>query len=188
MKLATFIFQLTSHYFASEKNENGELDLMAVFTEKGLAGLSMAGKNLPMPFCHGIDEFKNPEVIGQKFEDLKEKLLIRLGGGVADMDWSEFDLSDQPKYHVKVWKAMHQIPFGQTATYAQVTKAAGSPKGMRACGQACGANPIILFLPCHRVVAASGLGGFGSGLPWKKKFLAMEGVDWRIFEKSSSKK
>lgn len=180
MKLATFIFQLSSHYFATPgKNDSGELNLMAVYSEKGLAGLSMAGKKLPMPFCHGIDEFDDPQKIAQQFEDLKDKLLVRLNGGEADMDWREFDLSGQPPYHVKVWRAMHQIPFGKTATYAQVTQAAGSPKAMRACGQACGANPILLFIPCHRVVSATGLGGFGSGLPWKKKFLAMEGVVWR---------
>ena len=180
MKLATFIFQLSSPYFAaSEKKDSGELNLMAVFSEKGLCGLSIAGKELPCPFCHGIDEFDNPQVIAQRFEDLKDKLLIRMNGGQADMDWRAFDLSDQPAYHVRVWKAMHAIPFGKIATYGQITKAAGSPKASRACGQACGANPILLFIPCHRVVSSTGLGGFGSGLKWKKRFLKMEGVDFR---------
>ena len=79
---------------------------------------------------------------------------------------------------------MQQIPFGETATYAEVADAAGSPMAFRACGQACGANPVILFVPCHRVVASNGLGGFGCGLDIKKDLLRLEGIDWRQLGKT----
>lgn len=105
---------------------------------------------------------------------LKRRLLERLKGGRDDFEWDEFDLDATGDFHRRVWKAMRAIPFGETATYAEVARDAGSPLAFRACGQACGANRIIVFIPCHRVVSSTGLGGFGCGLEWKKHFLAME--------------
>ncbi len=72
---------------------------------------------------------------------------------------------------------MFEIPYGDTRTHGEVAKSAGSPKAVRAAGQACGANPIILFIPCHRVVSATGLGGFGAGLEWKQRLLDLERVE-----------
>jgi O-6-methylguanine DNA methyltransferase len=77
---------------------------------------------------------------------------------------------------MRVWKILHEIPFGQVRTYGQVAAAAGSPRASRAVGQACGANPIVLFIPCHRVIASGGVGGFGAGLEWKRRLLALEDV------------
>jgi O-6-methylguanine DNA methyltransferase len=74
-----------------------------------------------------------------------------------------------------VWDEISKIPRGQTRTYGEVAAAIGRPGAVRAVGTACGANPLPLFIPCHRVVAKNGLGGFGSGLPWKKMLLQMEG-------------
>jgi len=74
-----------------------------------------------------------------------------------------------------VWRELKKIPRGQTRTYGEVAKAIGRPKAVRAVGSACGANPVPLFIPCHRVVAQNGLGGFGAGLPWKKLLLKLEG-------------
>jgi O-6-methylguanine DNA methyltransferase len=79
------------------------------------------------------------------------------------------------EFQKEVWREMMQIPRGQTRTYGEIATAIGRPKAVRAVGSACGANPIPLFIPCHRVVAKNGLGGYGSGLPWKKLLLEMEG-------------
>lgn len=73
-----------------------------------------------------------------------------------------------------VWNEMLKIPRGQTRTYGEIAAAIGRPQAVRAVGSACGANPIPLFIPCHRVVAQNGLGGFGSGLPWKRFLLQQE--------------
>lgn len=81
------------------------------------------------------------------------------------------------EFQQAVWREMQKIPRGQTRTYGEIAKAIGRPKAVRAVGSACGANPIPLFIPCHRVTAKNGLGGFGSGLPWKKLLLRLE--DWR---------
>ncbi len=75
-----------------------------------------------------------------------------------------------------VWREMKKIPRGQTRTYGEIAKAIGHPKAVRAVGTACGANPVPLFIPCHRITAQNGLGGFGSGLPWKILLLKTEGA------------
>lgn len=67
-----------------------------------------------------------------------------------------------------------QIPFGQTRTYGDVARMAGRPKGARAIGQVMNKNPLPLLFPCHRVVAADGIGGFRSGIELKKYLLKME--------------
>ena len=64
-------------------------------------------------------------------------------------------------YQQKVWQAISQIPCGETRTYTELAQQIGS--GPRAVANACGANPLPLFVPCHRVVAKNGLGGFMQG-------------------------
>jgi O-6-methylguanine DNA methyltransferase len=74
-----------------------------------------------------------------------------------------------------VWEELLRIPFGETRTYAEIARAVGRPAAVRAVGAANGANPIALVVPCHRVVATGGkLGGYGGGLPLKKRLLALE--------------
>ncbi|MBU2548150.1 MAG: methylated-DNA--[protein]-cysteine S-methyltransferase [Proteobacteria bacterium] len=92
----------------------------------------------------------------------------------------EFDLSLDLKgtdFQWRVWRALRDIPFGQTATYGEVARRLGLGRGAaRAVGGACGANPAPLVVPCHRVLAAGGrLGGYSGGLPWKTWLLALEG-------------
>lgn len=78
----------------------------------------------------------------------------------------------------RVWKAIAGIPRGQVISYTELARRAGNPRAVRAAAQACGANPVPLLVPCHRVVRNDGsLGGFGGGLPLKRKLLAREGVD-----------
>ena len=102
-------------------------------------------------------------------------LIARLAGKSDELPWDLYDLSGLPVFHIKIWRAMAQIPYGEVRSYKAMAEAAGSPAAFRAAGQACGANPIVLFIPCHRVVASNHLGGFGSGLSWKKKLLNLEG-------------
>lgn len=81
------------------------------------------------------------------------------------------------EFQQAVWKQLKNIPRGQTRTYGEIAKAIGRPKAMRAVGSACGANPLALFIPCHRAMAANGgFGGFSAGLPWKQMLLETEGA------------
>ena len=80
-------------------------------------------------------------------------------------------------FQLAVWKALADIPYGETITYGELAQRVGRPAAFRAVGQANGANPIPIVYPCHRVVAAGRrLGGYGGGLETKRRLLAMEGV------------
>ncbi len=74
-----------------------------------------------------------------------------------------------------VWQALTRIPAGTTWTYGDLATHLGRPGAARAVGQALGRNPLPVLLPCHRVVATRGPGGFSSGLAWKRYLLALEG-------------
>ena len=79
------------------------------------------------------------------------------------------------EFQQQVWRAISEIPPGQTKTYGELAKAIGRPNAVRAVGSACGKNPLPLFIPCHRVVGSNGgLGGFSCGLPWKELLLTLE--------------
>ncbi len=83
---------------------------------------------------------------------------------------------DGTVFQKAVWREMMAIPFGHTATYGSIAEAIGRPRAVRAVGAACGANKLPVIVPCHRVVAANGIGGFGFGIDLKRKLLAHEGV------------
>jgi methylated-DNA-[protein]-cysteine S-methyltransferase len=77
-----------------------------------------------------------------------------------------------------VYRHLREIAYGHVTTYGQLAEALGRPEVARAVGQAVGANPIPIVIPCHRVIAAEGrLGGFSGGLDAKVALLRLEGVD-----------
>jgi methylated-DNA-[protein]-cysteine S-methyltransferase len=80
-------------------------------------------------------------------------------------------------FHQRVWRALTQIPFGHTISYGKLAQQLDAPKAARAVGAACGANPVPIIAPCHRVLGGDGsLHGFGGGLPVKAWLLRHEGV------------
>lgn len=86
------------------------------------------------------------------------------------------DLRGTP-FQTRVWQALRDIPYGQTRTYAEVAAAIGAPTSVRAVGAANGANPIMIVVPCHRVIGSRGaLTGYGGGLDMKFRLLRREGV------------
>ncbi len=76
----------------------------------------------------------------------------------------------------EVWEALGDIPFGEVRTYADVAFAIGRPRAMRAIGNANRVNPWPVLVPCHRVVARHGIGGYGGGTDVKRFLLQLEGV------------
>ena len=79
------------------------------------------------------------------------------------------------EFQRRVWQALLEIPYGQTRSYAEQARAVGAPAAMRAVGTANGSNPCAIVVPCHRVIASGGkLGGYGGGLPLKRRLLALE--------------
>jgi methylated-DNA-[protein]-cysteine S-methyltransferase len=83
---------------------------------------------------------------------------------------------DGTPFQKDVWRELTRIPYGQTISYGELARRVGRPKGPRAVGQANGKNPIPIIVPCHRVLASNGIGGYGGGLPMKRTLLAVEGV------------
>jgi AraC family transcriptional regulator of adaptative response/methylated-DNA-[protein]-cysteine methyltransferase len=77
-------------------------------------------------------------------------------------------------FQMRVWRAISEIGYGRTRTYSEIARAIGKPAAVRAVGNACGKNPVPLIIPCHRVVATNGLGGYGGGLPRKVRLLDTE--------------
>lgn len=73
-----------------------------------------------------------------------------------------------------VWEALRTIPYGQTRTYSEIAAQIGRPASCRAVGNACAQNPLLLFIPCHRVLAAKGIGGFSGGISVKQALLQLE--------------
>jgi methylated-DNA-[protein]-cysteine S-methyltransferase len=91
----------------------------------------------------------------------------------------DFDLPLAPggsPFAARVWSAMQKIPYGETRSYGDLAEAIGSAP--RAVGGACGKNPIPIVIPCHRVLAKAGLGGYSGagGLATKRHLLALEGA------------
>jgi O-6-methylguanine DNA methyltransferase len=86
------------------------------------------------------------------------------------------DLRGTP-FQLRCWRALLDIPYGETRTYADIARAVGCPRGYRAVGLANNRNPIAIVVPCHRVIASDGtLCGYGGGLDVKRKLLELEGA------------
>jgi len=90
----------------------------------------------------------------------------------------EFDLPlklDGTEFQMSVLRALQQIPYGETTSYAEIAERVGRPKAVRAVGAANGRNPIPIIVPCHRVIGSHGdLTGFGGGLDTKEALLRLE--------------
>ena len=107
---------------------------------------------------------------------LTEAALKNVLAGKAPKKFPPLDLSAGTEFQQSVWRELHRISPGKTKSYGEIAGLIRKPKAVRAVGGACGANPIPVLIPCHRVLAANGkLGGFSGGLDWKRKLLALEG-------------
>jgi O-6-methylguanine DNA methyltransferase len=73
-----------------------------------------------------------------------------------------------------VWNQISKIPLGDTCTYSKLATEIGRPQSTRAVGNACGRNPLLIRVPCHRVTAKTGLGGYAAGKTWKQFLLQIE--------------
>ena len=78
------------------------------------------------------------------------------------------------KFQNKVWNVLNNVSYGHTVSYGELAKLCGSPKAARAIGNVCHNNPILIIVPCHRVVAKNGLGGFGLDINMKISLLELE--------------
>ncbi len=115
-------------------------------------------------------EEKETETIRRAYAQIKEYL---------DGNRKTFDLPLAPKgtkFQKQVWQALSDIPYGQTRTYKEIAVAVGNPKAVRAVGMANNRNPLIVVVPCHRVIGSDGkMIGYAAGVDKKEFLLRLEG-------------
>ncbi|MBS7637616.1 methylated-DNA--[protein]-cysteine S-methyltransferase [Candidatus Bathyarchaeota archaeon] len=81
------------------------------------------------------------------------------------------------EFQKDVWRAIYKVPFGRLSSYGRIAEEIGRPKAVRAVGNAVGANPLPIVIPCHRIIRADGgLGGYGGGIDLKLYLLSIEGI------------
>ena len=147
-------------------------EFMAGYSETGLAELSFPSNRTAAV----TNEAPVPAAV-RAWHRLTSAAVQAILAGRAPEALPPFDLSRGTEFQQAVWAGMCRIQFGQTQSYGELAAAIGNPKAVRAVGGACGANPIPVLVPCHRVLAAQQkLGGFSSGLDWKRKLLAREKI------------
>jgi O-6-methylguanine DNA methyltransferase len=148
----------------------------AHYSEKGLAGLDFPKVGRASP--RAVKPIGVPATI-RRWHRATAVALKNILAGRKPKNFPPLDLVGT-EFQKNVWRALRKIRRGQTKSYGGIARAIGKPKAVRAVGGACGANPIPVLVPCHRVLAADGkLGGFSGGLNWKRKLLVREGILFR---------
>ncbi len=150
----------------------------AHYSQHGLAGLDFPAAG------PAANKFKKqaaaPSAQIRRWHKLTVRALNESLAGRAPRVLPPLDLSSGTEFQRRVWSVLRRIASGRTRSYGEVAAEIGKPRATRAVGGACGANPIPVLVPCHRVLAANhALGGFSGGLDWKRTLLAREGVGLR---------
>jgi methylated-DNA-[protein]-cysteine S-methyltransferase len=144
-------------------------------TKIGRIGIEENGSAITKVYFINNDE---QEEISEKNETALLKEAIKQLNEYFDGKRSSFDLQLQPQgteFQNKVWKALIEIPFGETRSYGEIAKIIGNEKASRAVGMANNKNPIPIIVPCHRVIGANGkLVGYAGGLDIKEMLLNLE--------------
>ncbi len=154
------------------KTDEGEF--VAHYSEKGLAELDWPAAK------RASARAAKKEIIPAKIQGwhrATEAALEKILTGKSPSKLPPLDWTGKTEFQKSVWRALLEISSGKTKSYGEVAKAIGNPKAVRAVGGACGANPIPVIVPCHRVLAANKkLGGFSGGLDRKRSLLARESI------------
>jgi methylated-DNA-[protein]-cysteine S-methyltransferase len=124
----------------------------------------------------GIEKMVNKKYPGAVKKGVKEAAMLKnyFAGNRESFKGVKIKLSVLPLFTVKVLKAIRNIPRGETVTYKQAAAMAGNIKAARAAGSALSRNPVPVIIPCHRVLAKNGIGGFSAGIKWKLRLLEIE--------------
>jgi len=148
--------------------------ILVAATEKGVCMIAFGDD--PEPLVRDLqDRFPKARLVGgdEKFERLVAQVV-----GFVEAPAQGLDLPLDVRgtaFQQRVWQALRKIPAGKTTTYTELAKRIGRPKAVRAVGAACGANPIAVAIPCHRVVRTDGdLAGYRWGVARKRALLTKE--------------
>lgn len=144
-------------------------------TPLGMIGIAEANDQITHLF------FRTEKFPGKNYEKKETPILAEAGKQLREYfrgERKDFDLPLAPagtEFMLRVWKALQDIPYGETRSYKEIAATAGNSKACRAVGMANNRNPISIFIPCHRVIGAGGdLVGYGGGLDKKTFLLELE--------------
>lgn len=148
-------------------------DIGLGWTDRGLARLALPGGNLYGLLSRWGHRGEPPETL----HPVIARILAYAEGEQVEFDDFELDLGIVPDFHRRCYDDIRKLKWGQTTTYGAIARRLGDGNLSRAVGQAMGANPIPLIIPCHRVLGADGkAGGFSGpgGVPFKMRMLEIE--------------
>jgi methylated-DNA-[protein]-cysteine S-methyltransferase len=142
----------------------------------GVGELYLAGEKL---LYHELPRAGEPPGDGSGGgRPLAERMRAHFRGEPVSFDDVELDLDWMTPFQRAVADALRTVPRGEVVTYGELAALAGHPNAQRAAGTFCAGNRFPVVVPCHRVVGAGGIGSYGSlGLEYKRRLLALEGVD-----------
>ena len=161
-----------SYYFKTAASPVGRLKLIA--SDEGLAAILWENDNPRRVRLNVVAEDERHPVLLEAEKQLNEYFAGKRTSFDLKLDFAGTE------FQKKVWKALLEIPFGETRSYGQIARQLGSPNAVRAVGAANGRNPLSIVAPCHRVIGSNGdLTGFAGGLHTKKFLLSMESPDAR---------
>jgi methylated-DNA-[protein]-cysteine S-methyltransferase len=146
--------------------------LFAISSSEGVSRL-IFGEDRFKHFLNDLNGVKLTE--GGYAEKSAKEIQLYLEGKLKKFQ-TKLDLSSGTPFQISVWRALLKIPYGKVTTYGAIAKRVSNPQAARAVGNAVGANPIPIIVPCHRVVATNGLGGYSCGIEIKKNLLGTEGI------------
>jgi methylated-DNA-[protein]-cysteine S-methyltransferase len=152
--------------------------LLLASTDRGLVHVAYLEQTDEAAVLGALAARISPRVLAApaRLEPVRRELEAYFSGRRAGGFALALDLRLMHGFGRRVLTATAEIPYGQTSTYAAVAARAGSPRGWRAAGNALGANPLPIVVPCHRVLATGGgLGGYTGGVERKRALLAIEG-------------
>jgi O-6-methylguanine DNA methyltransferase len=114
---------------------------------------------------------------GPEVEQLINRFRSYFEGEAVTFDEVRLEVHDWTPFQLDCLRALRNVPYGDVVSYSELARLAGHPRAQRAAGTFCAGNRFALVVPCHRVVAADGLGSYPSlGVDYKRRLLALEGV------------
>ena len=174
--------------YEGQKGTNAMKSVFYYDTPIGRLGLAENGRAVTDVLLHGEHpadaEIRETPLLQKAAEQLAEYF----GGLRTEFELPlEFEIGTP--FERTVWQALSTIPYGETRSYADIARQIGRPAACRAVGRANGRNPLSIFVPCHRVIGASGqLTGYGGGLDKKEALLRLEGVLLRPLRRKAALK
>jgi methylated-DNA-[protein]-cysteine S-methyltransferase len=155
--------------------------LIVATTPRGLVKIGFPATDDPDATLQELAARISPRMLEApaQLDDVRRQLDLYFEGHLREFDLP-LDWQLSKGFRRRALRAIDRIPYGKTRSYTQIARSAGNERAVRAAGTACGANPIPIVVPCHRVLRSGGaLGGYGGGLPMKEALLQMEGVEIR---------